>query len=215
MDELTAAAASALIGKNEKTVRRWIDAGQLSARKQSGVWMIARADLASHMPAQPEASTPEAARSGAPAPDMSAMLAARVESMAARIAELERRIVELEARPAPAGARQVAPAPAQATFFDSAEPEPDMSGMAGDVSLREFAGLHKVKENTAISQAVTGKVEISRRPLGSRPGQEHKYLTPAQQCALAEYWRRNGTPGFTPCPACPHKQRHEKGKRRP
>lgn len=74
------------------------------------------------------------------------------------------------------------------------------------VSLRTFASIHHINPRTATDQARIGTggeiLDVTEREAGR--GKDKWFVTPEQQHQAIAFWQKHKTPGFTPCPDCPH-----------
>lgn len=212
MQYVTAAEAGRRIGVSEKTVRLWIQKGNLSAHVRTKNRLAIPLPEVERIARERKQYEPEANQ----AADLAGQVAQLREEIEARPADLESRIEAVEQRlariesaifrdqarpvivasePGPA-APPVIPAGATRQRKQKAPELPP-----GHIMARDFALAHGVNPNTFRDHYIKGigRGEVKERvPTESRPkpGREEKereyFLSPEQQDQARDFWTRHG-----------------------
>jgi excisionase family DNA binding protein len=173
--DLTTTQIAALVGKSERTVQRWIDAGTIQAERISaGRYRIDESEI------QRLAHDPHA--------DQIAELRAEVRELRARLTELEAIVTSLtvtKARPAPT---------IRSGPLSAAAP-------GGAISARRFAEIHNITRETMQGWINRGEIATTPAAYGGRT--QHQ-LNQEQQAQVIDFWNRLAVP-YQPCPQCPHR----------
>lgn len=117
-------------------------------------------------------------------------------SLVVRVSELERRVSELEATIAGTRGEASFSPPQRATEAKTRtrKVEPPVEGA---MQYWQFARLHGVPRGTFRDQIVIGSKRSGERVEAMREGDTY-WLTPDQQLAAIEYWKRHGVPFTLP-----------------
>lgn len=207
---LTAREAAKRLNKDERTIRRWITAGKLTPKQSaSNRLAIDERDidaLAASLTADEEKKRQEVVS-----------MQARIEALEAEQARILARLALLEtgkaARPdtdqiatRPATIRPARPRSAAAAL-PAGELPTDVEIPPGSRQATEFAAAHNINRVTFrdhLTLGIRGElVEHISFINPSNPRETKRYLSPEQQLAAREFWKRNRSP-WRPCedPGC-------------
>jgi hypothetical protein len=186
---ISAAGAARVLGVNEKTVRNWIEAGKLKARKVAkNRFNVQAVDV--------EALRCEREQNGMP--DVR-LLVARIADLERKYSELEQKCVELaaerdEKRSVNQPARVTVAVPQKSSPGKNRDVPVDIPD--GSMLFADFAEKHGVPRATFSHHVKVGikseRVETIKRPKSGRPEHTEYWLTPDQQVAALVYWDRHG-----------------------
>lgn len=189
---MSAAGAARVLGVNEKTVRNWIEAGKLKARKVAkNRFNVQAVDV--------EALRCEREQNGMP--DVW-LLVARIADLERKYSELEQKCVELAAGAAEKDEKRSVNQPARVTVAVPQKSSQDKNRDVpidipdGSMLFADFAEKHGVPRATFSHHVKVGiksdRVETIKRPKSGRPEHTEYWLTPDQQVAALVYWDRHG-----------------------
>lgn len=205
---LSAEQAATRLHKTERTVRRWINEGLLTATHpthgRKDKFLIEESEV-ERLAGELASEQPEQRLSAAASEDTS--------SLETRIAQLEQRITELEriisagipAQPAAAEHTRTR-TPRASVTTDAHEPiiiAPLQNLPKGSMPYRDFANRHGVNPRTFLDHIIKGHVTVLEREIPNRPKEKARWLTPEQQRQAISYWQEINTP-FEECLLCPH-----------
>lgn len=191
MKYLTAVEAARRLNRTEKTVRRWIAEGRLSAHHISKNRLAIPEPeverLARELEQYEESTPPEQALI-----DRLAALESRVTKLEKALEQSLKKTVEppLQTKPV-TDIDQESHRPTAATEQKRLEDVPP-----GSLLARRFAELHNVNPRTFHDQIVKGirgeRVEATARPKAGRPKETERWLSPEQQQLALAFWQRHG-----------------------
>lgn len=189
---ITIAEAARRLGKSEKTLRRMVHSGKLTARYP----VSNRAEIA--------ISDIEALSRQGVQVETEAAIAGRVERLERQVIELQATIERLSAPGAPVARQRITArtlpdldAPRSAPVVSGVQGIPD-----GAVRVVDFARAHTMNEGTVKTQVYAGHLDAIAVDNLSRPGEKIRYFTIEQQRRAVELWQHN--PRFSQCKDCPH-----------
>lgn len=203
--------AAQLLGRSQRQVMRYIEAGKVQAHKDNlGRWRIDVASLEKvGTISRPALDVIETAQG---VTIMS--LLARIERLEAEVSDLRNKAVLRSyaptsltspgapraetSRPSASGLGYTAP-PARDWASESAVPSlitsatarPDLP--AGTIRLIDMAKLHDVPSGTLKSQAERRTELATGIPTAASNGRQERWATPEQQRAIVAFWRSMGT----------------------
>ena len=194
---ITIAEAARRLGKSEKTLRRMVHSGKLTAR-------------------YPVSNRAEIAISDIEAMSRQSVQIETEAALTERIERLERQVIELQAMiaalSAPASAfrpraREIAASPSPLPGLDAPRSAPSpghlAQGIPGDtIRVINFARVHGMSPDTVKFQIAHNHLDALEVPNPSRPGEKIRYFTIEQQRRAVELWQHN--PRFSRCKDCPH-----------
>ncbi len=205
MKYLNASQAAKRIGISDKTIRRWLKEGKVSAIR-----------ISSNQLAIPESEVEELRRERAQfvqneEQDVTSLDQMQdINALVSKVAELEQKIAILEKErtekpiePSTPVLTNHASPPSDGTkkrSYTRSESIPD-DLPEGTITHFAFAKQHSVNPRTFSDQIMVGigrgkdekdRVEAIVRPKLNRPDETDKYLTPEQQEKALDYWRKHG-----------------------
>lgn len=205
-NEITATEAARRLGITDKTLRKWIANGRISARHVTATRLALKAEDVSELASELD---------NAKASDINGVLSAistRLTEIEYRLATLETvaqvQIEALEKRVIDLEALTTRRSPHQATLFEVTPREPRHDGRSspapaidlpdGAILATIFAKRHNVNRRTFGDHMTVGlgrgevKEKVAHEAVKnpSRPSETIRYLTPDQQEAALAYWRR-------------------------
>lgn len=180
-DHITIQQAMQLLGKSDKTIRRWIETHKLPARKIGLLWLIKRSDI-------------EALQSGPPVQS----LGTDASLFLPRIEALEREVAMLRGSLERRGASQPLPARPKPTARPTLTTEPHNAlpeNVPPDaLHLSTFAAQHAVNRRTLLDQVKRYSLAHIAILKPNRPSEMDRYFTSEQQQAVLDMWDTLGTP---------------------
>lgn len=199
---LTAEQAAKRLNRTERTIRRWIEKGTLAAfhpmHGRTDKYLIEESEVERLAGELAQYEQPGPAEQGPASEDITKRLE-RVEHWISDLqrwhSELESRIEALEqgvsSRAGIDG--QASPRPLQRTRTPKAAEPP----LPGAIEYWQFAAQHGVNRITFRDQIVIGSKRSGERVEAMREGNKY-WLSPEQQLAAIEYWKRHGVPFTLP-----------------
>lgn len=196
---ISAAGAARVLGVNEKTVRNWIERGELKAPKVAkNRFNVLAVDVEALMREREQDEISDFL-----------LLVARTEVLERKCADLERKYVDLdqkytelaasiaekaEKQPVSQPARVAVAVHQERATVRSASVPVDIPD--GSMLFADFAEKHGVPRATFshhVKVGIAGDVVASiKRPKSSRPEHTEYWLSPDQQVAALAYWDRHG-----------------------
>jgi hypothetical protein len=206
--KVSAIEAALLTGRNERRIRSWIATRRLPAVKVGQSWQIDTDDL-ERIPGirinREQLALLQSQEGG------------RFQNLLSRLSELECTLTRLTADMAALNARvealerislRLGPGERQprigepASELETAAAPGSETLPPGSMRVKHFALAHKVHAAILLYQIETEKITDTTVSMAN--GRRSHWLTPAQQRAVIDFWRRNGT-SFITCPRCPHR----------
>lgn len=218
MKYLSPTQAGVMLGKNEKTIRRWIEEKKLQAvtsakRKDGRTARIAIPESeVMRLKSELEQFTTDASEESGSLDTSSLIerieqleqdrqtLASRVEQLEQEVSKLERNTGASRETPEPTNATQPIDRPTHYEPRQKLTTEPTRATIAGipdnAISISTFSEQHGVKPRTFrdhITVGIQGEriTDVIERPKPSRPKETERYLTPEQQAKVLDYWTRH------------------------
>ncbi len=208
MELVTVATAAKLLGRDERTVRRWITNKILPAEQGVNGRTLVDVDDVTNLKDRLEREEDNRLRKQAQ-PDTAGLLAT-IAGMQKQIDGLQEQIDTLkEIRAGPAtlwpdiSARPPQARPVRPVYTGQVQPAPQELP-AGSVHMRDFAEAHDIERSSFhahLTKGLRGDVPITHTAI-PKPGrllkdgtpEMDRWLTPDQQIAAAAYWTRHRTP---------------------
>ena len=199
---MNATQAAIALGKNEKTVRRWISEGKLKAERptpRSLAIPLSEIDRVKKELEQLEQFTPEQGAGSLAALDTDALLE--------RVAQLERKVSELAREPLePTNATRPSDTTINKETRQKATTErpASIAGIPDDaLPIAAFAERYGVKPRTFRDHFTIGIrgeriTDVIERPKPSRPNETERFLTPEQGTGVLDYWTRHNVSYHVP-----------------
>lgn len=225
---MNATQAAIALGRNEKTVRRWITEGKIKAERPTPRKLaipeseIIRVKSELEQLEQYEIN-PQQDTGSLAALDVSRLierieqleqdrkyLADRIEQLEQKVERAAHKSVASRETPEPTDATQPIDRPTHYEPRQKLTTEPTRATIAGipdnAISITTFAEQHGVKPRTFrdhITVGIQGEriTDVIERPKPSRPKETERYLTPEQQAKVLDYWRRHGVRFTLPEPS--------------
>jgi excisionase family DNA binding protein len=195
--------AAKMLGKNERTIRRWIDSGKMASSKPNGQRLIPLAEierLRQEMPDLAPSDTELLTTMGAQLQEHDE----RLEKAEALIQQLLLLIKQLQSAGAGGGDQ-----PRRRTHRGKGRYyDPALRGLPpGSLRLSEFVAEHQegeqqMERNELEKLRARGEIGMTPHLMQGKSGRYEWWLTPEQQQqVLAHYQRQSETPGTGEAPA--------------